>query len=83
MFRKLTIALGATAVIAAAALTPTTASAWGWKHHHGHHGHHGHWRGGFGFGFGPTYIAGPDCYVVKKMVMTDYGPRVRRVTVCD
>ena len=82
MFRKLTIALGATAVIAAAALTPTAASAWGWGGHHGH-GHHGHWRGGFGFGFGPTYIVGPDCYIVKKVVMTDFGPRVRRVRVCD
>ena len=34
MFRKIALALGATAVIGAAALTPTTASAW----HHGHHG---------------------------------------------
>ena len=77
MTRKLTLALAA-AAIGAAALTPTTASAW-----YGH-GHHGFWRGGYGFGFyGPTYIAGPDCYVVKKVVMTDFGPRVRRVTVCD
>ena len=80
MFRKLVLALGATAVIGAAALTPTTASAWG----HGHH--HGHWGHGWGYGVGfysPTYIAGPDCYVVKKVVMTYNGPRVRRVTVCD
>ena len=48
MFRKIALALGATAVIGAAALTPTTASAW----HHGHHGHHGHWHGGFGLGVG-------------------------------
>jgi hypothetical protein len=82
MFRKLALALGATAVIGAAALTPTTASAWG-----GHHGHHGHWHGhGYGFGFGiyaPTYVAGPDCYIVKRVVDTPFGPRVRRVTVCD
>jgi hypothetical protein len=45
MFRKIALALGATAVIGAAALTPTTASAW--HHGHGHHGHHGHWRGGY------------------------------------
>ena len=82
MFRKLTIALGATAVLAAAALSPTSASAFGWHGHHGHHGHHG-WHRGFGIGFGPTYVAGPDCYVVKKVVMTYDGPRVRRVTVCD
>ena len=76
MTRKLTLVVAAAAAIGAAALTPTTASAW-----HGH-GHHGHWRGGFGF-YSPTYIAGPDCYVVKKVVMTDFGPRVRRFTVCD
>ena len=90
MFRKLTIALGAIAVVAvAAASSATPASAapgWGghgWGGHHGHHGHHG-WHRGFGVGFySPTYIAGPDCYIVKKVVMTDFGPRVRRVRVCD
>ena len=82
MFRKLTIALGATAVIAAAALTPTTASAWGWHGHHGW-GHHG-WHRGFGVGFyAPVYAAGPDCYVVRRIVATPYGPKPRRVTVCD
>lgn len=82
MFRKLTIALGAAAVVAAAALAPTTASAaGGW---HGHHGHHGWHRGGFRVGFyGPSYLAGPDCYVVRRVVGTPYGPRLRRVTVCN
>ena len=79
MIRKLILALGATAVIGAAALTPTTASAWG--HGHGHWGHHGY---GYGVGYyGPTYVAGPDCYVVKRVIDTPYGLRVRRVTVCD
>jgi hypothetical protein len=80
MIRKLILALGATAAIGAAALTPTTASAWG--HGHGHSGHrYGH---GIGFyGYGPTYVAAPDCYVVKRVIDTPYGPRVRRVTVCD
>jgi hypothetical protein len=80
MIRKLILALGATAAIGAAALTPTTASAWG----HGH-GHSGHWYGhGIGFyGYGPTYVAAPDCYAVKRVIDTPYGPRVRRVTVCD
>jgi hypothetical protein len=74
MIRKLVLALGATTAIAAAALTPTTASA--------HmHGHHHHWRG-FGW-YAPTYIAAPECYVTKKLVMTYNGWRVRRVTVCD
>lgn len=81
MFRKIALALGATAVIGAAALTPTTASAW-----HHHHGYHGHWRGGFGLGVGivaPAAIYASDCYVVKKIVYTSIGPVVRRVTVCN
>lgn len=84
MFRKLVIALGATAALGLAALAPTTASAHpghGWHGHHGHHGHH--WRGGFGFGFYPAYVGGSDCYVVRRLVRTPYGPRWRRVTVCD
>jgi hypothetical protein len=79
MFRKLTIALGAAAVVGAAALSPTAASA-GW---HGHHWHHG-WHGGYGIGFyGPAYAAASDCYVVRRVVYTPYGKRFRRVTVCD
>jgi hypothetical protein len=79
MTRKLTLALAAAAAIGAAALTPTTASAW-----HGH-GHHGFWRGGYGLGFyGPTYIAGPDCYIVKRQVqLADGSWRWRRFTVCN
>ena len=79
MFRKLILALGATAVLGAAALSPTAASAFPHGHWHGHHGWYGH---GFGF-YGPTYIAAPDCYVVKRVVETPVGPRLRRVTVCD
>jgi hypothetical protein len=81
MFRKLTIALGATAALAAAALAPTSASAWGWHPHH----HHFH---GWGYGFGiyaPVVATAPvysDCYLVKKVVATPYGPRVRRIEVC-
>lgn len=82
MFRKLILALGATAAIGAAALAPTSASA----HWHGggwHHGHHWH-GGGFGFGiYAPTYVAASDCYRVKRLVETPYGLRWRRVTVCD
>jgi Spy/CpxP family protein refolding chaperone len=50
MFRKMTIALVATAALGTAALAPTSASAaWGW---HGgyHHGWHGGW---FHRGWGP------------------------------
>lgn len=82
MFRKLTLALGATVAIGAAALIPTSASA----HMHGHGHGHGHWHGGFGWGVGivaPTAYIASDCYVVKKVFDTPAGPRVRRITVCD
>ena len=84
MFRKLTIALGAAAVVAAAALSPTTASAAPGWHGHGHHGHGYHrWHRGFGIGFyGPRYYAG-DCYIVRRVVYTSHGKRWRRVRVCD
>ncbi len=86
MIRKLTIALGAVAVVAVAALAPTTASAGGggWKGKHHWHGKHGWHGGGFGVGFyGPAYYAGPDCYVVRRVVHTPYGKRLRRITVCN
>ena len=77
MFRKLALALGATLVLGAAALTPTAAFA-GW------HGH-GYWGHGFTFGiYAPTYVAAPDCYVVKRTIeLPDGSLRVRRFTVCD
>jgi hypothetical protein len=81
MFRKLALTLGSTIAIGAAALIPTSASA----HMHGHHGHHGHghWRGGFAVGIvAPTTVIASECYVVKKVVYTPFGPRVRRITVC-
>ena len=89
MFRKLAIALGAATVVAAAALSPTAASAaGGWHGHHGHHGHHGGHGGGFRVGFyAPAYAQGygyaSDCYVVRRVVFTPYGKRLRRVTVCN
>lgn len=85
MFRKLTIALGAAAVVAAAALSPTTASAAPGWHGHGGHGYgYGHHRGYRGWGFyGPAFYAGSDCYVVRRVVFTPYGKRIRRVTVCN
>ena len=83
MFRKLTIALGAAAIVAAAALSPTTASAaGGWYGHHGH-GHHGHHSRGFRVGFYAPAYAAADCYVVRRVVYTPYGKRVRPVTVCN
>ena len=75
MFRKLTLALGATVAIAAAALMPASASA----HMHGHFHGHGHWGWGI---YAPVYAAS-DCYYVKQVVNTPAGPRVRRLAVCD
>ena len=53
MFRKTILALAATATIGAAALAPTSASAWygrgygycGGYHHHYHHNYGGYSRG--------------------------------------
>jgi len=72
MFRKLALTLGATIAIGTAALIPTSASA----HMHGHHGHgHGHWRGGFAVGLiAPTTVIASECYIVKKVVNTPFGP---------
>jgi hypothetical protein len=76
MFRKLALALGATAVLGAAALSPAAALAWHPHHHHG-----------FGWGFGiyaPTYVAGPDCYLVKRTFERRDGSNgVRYVSMCD
>jgi hypothetical protein len=80
MFRKLIIAAGATAAIAAASIAVPTAASAGW---HGHH-HHKHWHGwrGPAVGFYAPAYYGSDCYVVRKVVYTPYGKRIRRVTVC-
>jgi hypothetical protein len=78
MFRKLILALSAAAALGIAALAPTAASA--------HmHGHHGHWGWGWGLGYvGPTYVAAPDCYLVKRQVQfADGSWHWRRFTVCN
>jgi hypothetical protein len=74
MFRKTLLALSALAVIGAAALAPTGASAkGGWHHHHG-----------FDWGHGASYIGYADygaCWV-KRWVDTPFGPRLKRFYVC-
>ncbi len=78
MFRKLALAFVAAASLGAAALTPSAASAHGWKHHH----HFGHHHGYYGHGFRVGYVGiGPGCYVTRR-VMTPYGLRWRTVNVC-
>ena len=79
MFRKLALALAASAALGAAALSPTAASAHGWGHRWGHG-----W--GHGYGFGPVIVAGgyaddAGCYVQRR-VRTPYGIRWRTVNVC-
>ena len=76
MFRKLVIALGATAVIGAAAFAPTAASA-KFKGGNWHHGH-----GGFGIVIASPVVA-DDCYTAPQKVWTNHGWRTRYVEVCD
>ncbi len=74
MIRKLILALGATAVIGAAALTPTAASAKHWNHY---------WYGGR-IVIAPTvYAAASDCYLVKRVYWRHHIKFVRYVRVCD
>lgn len=90
MFRKIALTLVAAASLGAAALAPTSASAWG-----GHGGwHSGGWHGGGGYGGwhrgwgGPRFVGGPvygygggGC-VVRRVVPTPWGPRWRLVNRC-
>jgi hypothetical protein len=76
MYRKL-IALGATAVIAAAAFAPTAASAKGGKGHW-----HGHGHGGVYVGLYPGYVDTTDCYIVNKVVWINHHKRLRQIEVC-
>jgi hypothetical protein len=71
MLRKTLIALGAVAVLGAAALAPTSASAGGFgkPHFHPHIG--------LGFGFGHPHVLYRDCYWVKKY--TPFGVKFYKV----
>jgi len=77
MIRKSILALTGIAALAAAALAPTSASAWGFKGGHGWgHG----WGHGF-YGYGVRYVdVVPSCYFVKKI--NRYG-EVRMIRVCE
>ena len=82
MLRKLSLIAVAAASLGAAALAPTSASAWGggWQHH----GWHGGWGPRVVVG-GPAYYGGGygygGCYV-RRMVATPWGPRWRLVNRC-
>jgi hypothetical protein len=83
MIRKSMLALAAIATVGAAALAPTSASAWGYKGWGWGHGP------GFGLGFGHGYYGAyyaprvvhyaPDCVLVKRI--NRHGI-VRYVRVC-
>jgi hypothetical protein len=79
MLRKLSLVAVAAASLGAAALTPTSASAWGG------HGWHGGWDHGWGgpriFIGGPAYYGYGGCYV-RRLVSTPWGPRWRLVNRC-
>ena len=77
MIRKTAIALAALTALGAAALAPTSASAWGFKHHHHHWGH---W-GGLGLGIGYVDVAPAyDCYFVERV--NRFGV-VKMIRVCN
>ena len=81
MLRKFSLVAIAAASLGAAALAPTSASAWGgW--------HHGGWHHGWGFG-GPRIVGGPAYYAggyggcyVRRLVGTPWGPRWQLVNRC-
>jgi hypothetical protein len=80
MLRKLSLVAIAAASLGAAALAPTSASAWG--------GWHGGWHGWGGPRIvigGPAYYGGGYAYggcYVRRLVPTPWGPRWRTVNRC-
>jgi hypothetical protein len=83
MLRKLSLVAIAAASLGAAALAPTSASAWGGWHNGGWHHH------GWGWG-GPRVVVGGSAYYggghggcyVRRLVGTPWGPRWRLVNRC-
>jgi hypothetical protein len=83
MLRKLSLVAVAAASLGAAALAPTSASAWG--------GWHGGWHRGF---VGPRFFVGGPAYhgygyydgyggcYVRRLVPTAWGPRWRLINRC-
>jgi opacity protein-like surface antigen len=81
MLRKLSLVAVAAASLAAAALAPTSASAFGG--HVGHGFHHGWgWGGPRFFVGGPAYDYGYGGCYVRRLVPTPWGPRWRLVNRC-
>jgi hypothetical protein len=80
MLRKLGLVVVAAASLGAAALAPTSASAW-----HGA-GWHGGWHGGWGgpriIVGGPAYYGGYGGCYVRRLVPTPWGSRWRLINRC-
>jgi hypothetical protein len=84
LLRKLSLVAVAAASLGAAALAPTSASAWGM------HGWHGGWHGGYGWGAPRFHVGGPGYYggygyggcYVRRVVSTPWGPRWRVINRC-
>jgi len=77
MLRKFGIAFVAAASLGAAALAPTSASAWGGWHRGWHHG----WGWGPGFYAAYPYYGYGGCWV-HRLAPTPWGPRWRVVNRC-
>jgi hypothetical protein len=76
MLRKMILAISAAAALGAAALAPTSASAWGY-----HPYWHGYWHGWYG----PRVVVGGPGYggcMVREWVPTAGGPVLRWVNRC-
>ena len=92
VLHKMTIALLVLAAVGLASSTGASArGGHGGSFHHGG-GWHGGGFGGFGWGYGPWgypyddgYPAfyGRGCYEVRQRVLTRYGWRIRRVSICE
>ncbi|NOJ40694.1 sulfur globule protein precursor [Bradyrhizobium australiense] len=82
MLRKLSLVAVAAASLGAAALAPTSASAWGGWHHGWHHHHGWGWGGPRVFIGGPAYFGGYGGCYVRRLVPTPWGPRWRLVNRC-
>jgi len=82
MLRKLSLAAVAAVSLGAAALAPTSASAWGGYWHPGWHGgYYHHWSGPRFYVGGPGYYGYGGCYI-RRLVPTPWGPRWRLVNRC-
>jgi hypothetical protein len=83
MLRKLALTLVAAASLGAAALAPTSASAWNGGWHGGwHDGWHRGWGGPRFFVGGPVYYGGYGGCYLRRLVPTPWGPRWRLVNRC-